>query len=303
VTDWGPVERLGVVAAELAAVPAGPRSEPKTVSLYLSAGRELVAHLERTGGPDEPGGLRRGHVEGGRSLELQERGRTPSGVSLGYRSLQQLMNYLGQEGGLERSSREHMTAPIIPEWTTAVLSDDDLRALLATCAARDFDLDTNTVRLSARDAGSVRSSCRPGQDRAGPRAVPPGSAPGPLRRRAGAVARRTQPGAAVLLRRRAGVHPPRPGGRSGRAARAPVPAHGRARLAGGGRQQVGSHARRGVALAADAPPLRRQPGRRAGTRGVAAAESRRRLALGGWGSCPRPLSRGLWRTSFGAGPG
>ena len=37
---------------------------PKTVSLYLSTGRELVSHLERTGGPDEPSQLRREHVEG-----------------------------------------------------------------------------------------------------------------------------------------------------------------------------------------------------------------------------------------------
>ena len=37
---------------------------PKTVLPYLSAGREVVAQLERTGGPDEPSQLRREHVEG-----------------------------------------------------------------------------------------------------------------------------------------------------------------------------------------------------------------------------------------------
>lgn len=127
---------------------------PKTVSLYLSAGRELVAHLEPTGGPEEPSQLRREHVEG-LILALQERGRTPSGVSLVYRSLQQLMKYLGQEGELDRSPMEHMTPPLIPELTTPVLSDDDLRALLATCAGRDVvDLrDTALLRLFIATGG------------------------------------------------------------------------------------------------------------------------------------------------------
>jgi integrase/recombinase XerC len=110
---------------------------PKTVSLYAAAGRELVAYLQRTGGPSEPADLRRQHVEG-LLVALQEAGRTPSGVSLVYRSLQQLMKYLGQEGEIEVSPMQHMTAPVIPEQTTAVLTDDELRVLLATCAGRDF---------------------------------------------------------------------------------------------------------------------------------------------------------------------
>ncbi len=127
---------------------------PKTQSLYLSAGRELVAYLERTGGPSEPAGLRREHVEG-LLVDLQGKGRTASGVSLVYRSLQQLMKYLGQEGEVERSPMEHMTAPVIPEMTTPVLSDDDLRALLATCRGKDFvDLrDTALLRLFIATGG------------------------------------------------------------------------------------------------------------------------------------------------------
>ena len=72
-----------------------------------------------------------------------------------YRSLQQLMKYLGQEGELDRSPMEHMTPPLIPELTTPVLSDDDLRALLATCAGRDFvDLrDTALLRLFIATGG------------------------------------------------------------------------------------------------------------------------------------------------------
>lgn len=120
----------------------------KTCALYLSAGRELVAYLERTGGPSEPAGLRREDVEG-LLIDLQGKGRTASGVSLVYRSLQQLMKYLGQEGELDRSPMEHMTAPVIPEMTTPVLTDDDLRSLLATCPGKDFvDLrDTALLRL------------------------------------------------------------------------------------------------------------------------------------------------------------
>ena len=131
------------------------------MSLYVPAGRELVAHLERTGGPDEPSGPRREHVEG-LILELQERGRTPSGVSLVYRSLQQLMKYLGQEGELERSPMEHVTAPLIPELTTPVLSDDDLRALLATCAGRAFvDPRHRPATAVHRDGRTTRRGRRP----------------------------------------------------------------------------------------------------------------------------------------------
>lgn len=127
---------------------------PKTVSLYVAAGRELAAYLERTGAPTEPAELRREHIEG-LILDLQSRGRTPSGVSLVYRSLQQLVKYLGQEGELDRSPMEHMTAPVIPEQTTPVLSDDDLRALLATCAGKTFvDLrDTALLRLFIATGG------------------------------------------------------------------------------------------------------------------------------------------------------
>lgn len=127
---------------------------PKTIGLYASAGRELVAYLDRTGGPDEPAGLKREHVEG-LLVALQDAGRTPSGVSLVYRSLQQLMKYLGQEGEIDRSPMEHMTAPVIPEQTTPVLSDDDLKALLATCPGKDFvDLrDTALLRLFIATGG------------------------------------------------------------------------------------------------------------------------------------------------------
>ncbi len=127
---------------------------PKTISLYVSAGGELVGYLERTGGPTEPAGLRREHVEG-LLVDLQGKGRTASGVSLVYRSLQQLMKYLGQEGELDRSPMEHMSAPVIPEMTTPVLTDDDLRALLATCPGKDFvDLrDTALLRLFIATGG------------------------------------------------------------------------------------------------------------------------------------------------------
>lgn len=146
------------MATELAAVPARPQPQPKTTSLYLSAGRELVAYLEQTGGPDEPADPRREHVEGP-LVTLQEAGRTPSGVSLVYRSLQQLMKYLGQEGEIDRSPMEHMTAPVIPEQTTPVLSDDDLKALLATCGGRDF-VDLRTPPCCA--CSSPRAAGGPG---------------------------------------------------------------------------------------------------------------------------------------------
>jgi hypothetical protein len=56
-----------------------------------------------------------------------------------------------------------MAAPLIPELRIPVLSDDDLQALLATCAGRDF-LDLRVTALlrlfiaTADDAPSCRTS-------------------------------------------------------------------------------------------------------------------------------------------------
>lgn len=88
-------------------------------------------------------------------MTLAARGRTPSGVAMVYRSLQQLMRPLGEEGELPASPMQHIRPPVVPEPSTRVLSDDELRALLTTCAGRDFvDLrDTALLRLFIATGG------------------------------------------------------------------------------------------------------------------------------------------------------
>ncbi len=127
---------------------------PKTIQLYLAAGCELVSYLDEHGGPAEPSSLTRADVEG-LFVALADRGRTPSGVAMVYRSLQQLMRFLGEEGELPTSPMQHMRPPVVPEPSTRVLTDDELRALLATCAGRDFvDLrDTALLRLFIATGG------------------------------------------------------------------------------------------------------------------------------------------------------
>ncbi len=75
---------------------------PKTVQLYLAAGRELVSYLDERGGPERPSALTRADVEG-LLVTLADRGRTPSGVAMLYRSLQQLMRFLGERGSCRRA--------------------------------------------------------------------------------------------------------------------------------------------------------------------------------------------------------
>ncbi len=120
---------------------------PKTQTLYLSAGRAFAGYLDDNDGPDDPHELRRTHVEGF-LLSLHERGQAATTVNLTYRALQQFMKYLAQEEEIDRSPMEHMTPPVIPEQTTAVLSDEDLTKLLATCAGRTF--------VELRDAAVIR---------------------------------------------------------------------------------------------------------------------------------------------------
>jgi len=119
---------------------AANKSE-RTVATYLEAVGQLqafVAGLPAGERPRSASALRRGHVEAF-LVALAGAGRSASTVSNRYRALQQFFAYLVEEGELRSHPMEKMKPPIVPEQPVAILTDEQLRALLATCTSRSFE--------------------------------------------------------------------------------------------------------------------------------------------------------------------
>jgi len=102
-------------------------------------------------------GVRREHIESF-LIALQEAGRAPATVSNRYRALQQFFTYLAAEGEVPESPMRRMSPPQVPERPVNVLSEDELRALLATCKGRAFESlrDETIIRLFV-DTGMRRA--------------------------------------------------------------------------------------------------------------------------------------------------
>ena len=118
----------------------------KTQNLYERAVIQFCAYLRAEYPKVAPDRLTRTHVEGfletyaaGKGvgdLPAFDKGRAPSTVSLTYRALQQWFAWLLREGEIDRDPTAQMQAPIVPEKPVPVLTDDQLRALLARCTGR-----------------------------------------------------------------------------------------------------------------------------------------------------------------------
>jgi site-specific recombinase XerD len=120
---------------------------PRTIRAYTDDGALLAAFLARKGMPTTVASIRREHVEAFIAAELERT--APSSAATRYRSLQQLFKWLDDEGEIDCSPMAKMRPPIIPEQAVPVLSDDQVRGLLATCSGKDFRdrRDTAMIRL------------------------------------------------------------------------------------------------------------------------------------------------------------
>ena len=120
----------------------------RTVQSYLEAADQFTAYLVSAGMPTVVAQLTRQHVESylGQLLEL---GRSASTVANRYRSLQQLFRWLEDEGEIPRSPMDKMRPPKVPEKPVPVLSEEQVRAIVATCSARTFEClrDTAIIML------------------------------------------------------------------------------------------------------------------------------------------------------------
>lgn len=109
---------------------------PRTIRAYTDDGALLAAFLARKGMPTVVASIRREHVEAFIAAELART--APSSAATRYRSLQQLFKWLDDEGEIKGSPMAKMRPPIIPEQPVPVLSDDQVRGLLAVCSGKDF---------------------------------------------------------------------------------------------------------------------------------------------------------------------
>ena len=106
---------------------------PKTVSNYSEAVRQLGSYLAGKGMPQELENLRRGHVES--YIEDLLTNRSSATARNRFASLQQFFRWAVDEGEVKNSPMSRMKPPKVSSKKPRVLSIDDLKKLLATCAS------------------------------------------------------------------------------------------------------------------------------------------------------------------------
>ena len=119
---------------------------PRTIRAYTDDGALFAAFLADKGMPTVAGNIRREHVEAFIAAELERT--SPASAATRYRSLQQLFNWLDEEGEITASPMTKMRPPKIPEQPVPVLPDDDVERLLAAVPAR-----TSATGETARSSG------------------------------------------------------------------------------------------------------------------------------------------------------
>jgi site-specific recombinase XerD len=129
---------------------------PATLSSYATAGRQLAEHLEAAGMPTSVADIKREHVED--YIVSVREAHSPATVATRYRSLQQFFKWCVEEGETRDSPMRNMRPPSVPEVPVPVLSEADLKRLVATCAGTSFNdrRDNAILRLFA-DTGMRRA--------------------------------------------------------------------------------------------------------------------------------------------------
>ncbi|MBJ7596491.1 tyrosine-type recombinase/integrase [Candidatus Nephthysia bennettiae] len=122
---------------------------PHTITTYLTSIDLFRRHLEDQGLPREVGSVRREHVEAF-LIGLFEKGAKPATASTYYRGLRSFFGWLVKEEELLRSPLAGMSAPSVPEVAVPVVSDEEMKRLLASIEReRDF--------AARRDSAMIRT--------------------------------------------------------------------------------------------------------------------------------------------------
>lgn len=123
------------------------RKSPNTLRLYLGAVDKLAGWAEGNEAASDPRELTSNELTAFFAAMAKEW--KPSTCSLVYRALQQFFGWLVREEEIARSPMERMRPPHVPEAPVPVLTDEQLRKLLATCDGKTFvdRRDTAIIRL------------------------------------------------------------------------------------------------------------------------------------------------------------
>jgi site-specific recombinase XerD len=134
------------------------RKSPKTIAGYLDAARQFRDFIADTGMPTAVDAIRREHVEAFIAQLLDTR--SASTAATRFRGLQQLFRWLEDEGEIVSSPMAKMHPPKLDERPVPVLTDDQLRSLLRSCAGKTFPdrRDMALIRLMI-DTGMRRAEC------------------------------------------------------------------------------------------------------------------------------------------------
>jgi site-specific recombinase XerD len=109
---------------------AGNKSE-KTVETYMAAIQQLDAYLEAQGMPRDMEALSREHIESFLASLLQRF--KPATAHNRYRALGSFFRYLIEVDVITVSPMQKLKPPIVPETPPPVLTEDQIRSLLAVC--------------------------------------------------------------------------------------------------------------------------------------------------------------------------
>jgi integrase/recombinase XerC len=133
------------------------RKSPSTLRLYLGALDKLEVWGQEHDGPEDPREVTRSHLT--EFFAAMNKEWRPATCSLTYRALQQFFGWMMREEEIDRSPMERMRPPHVPEVPVPVLTDEQLRKLLASCDGREF--------VDRRDNAIIRlfvdTGCRRGE--------------------------------------------------------------------------------------------------------------------------------------------
>jgi site-specific recombinase XerD len=120
---------------------------PKTVQVYGEAARQLLEFLRFERMPTAASDIRREHVEA--FIEKLVATRAPATANNRYRALTALFRFLVDFEEIDASPMSKMKPPKVPEVPIPVLTDDQLRRIVAACEGKDWEArrDMAVIRL------------------------------------------------------------------------------------------------------------------------------------------------------------
>lgn len=141
-----PRTELAALAASFRRTLRARNRSPRTVGGYLDGLRTFHAFLEREDLPTAVNEIGREQIEGFIADQVERH--RPNTAATRYRALQALFKWLTEEREIATNPMLGLHPPFIPDEPPAILSDDEIRAMLRACDGPDL--------FARRDAAIIR---------------------------------------------------------------------------------------------------------------------------------------------------